>query len=84
MKDFWQSLAVSGIVVGIIVWAIIAHGQQQRAERGTLQWDILIDRFNEVRVLDTTGVCLYVYITGEGGGIAAVPKTQLPAGTGCQ
>lgn len=34
-----------------------------------------------VVVLDYPGVCLYVV---PGGGIAAVPKTQLPRGTKCQ
>ena len=37
-----------------------------------------------VTVIDTSGVCLYVYSDYNRGGIAAVPKTQLPKGAGCQ
>jgi hypothetical protein len=40
-----------------------------------------------VAVIDTEGVCLYIvrtFSSDGGAGIAAVPKTQLPKGTGCQ
>jgi hypothetical protein len=36
----------------------------------------------DIRVIDTTGVCLYV--APESDAIYAVPKTQLPAGAGCE
>lgn len=50
------------------------------AQSGTRWWKV----DDTVRIIDTSGVCLYVYAWGYTGGIAAVPKTQLPPGTGCQ
>jgi hypothetical protein len=38
-----------------------------------------------VEVIDTAGVCLYIYHDyNNGGAITSVPKTQLPKGAGCQ
>lgn len=53
----------------------------QKAERNTQFWFI-----DNVKVIDTSGVCLYVVLGSYDGApaIAAVPKTQLPQGTGCQ
>jgi hypothetical protein len=55
-------------------------------------WDSIYGdtRKTQVFVIDTAGVCLYVLQAdapqwdGVRGGIAAVPKTQLPKGAGCQ
>lgn len=73
---------VGWVIVGERLWA-------QKAEKGTQQWLIGLDKPYEgiavVHVIDTNGVCLYVTAGSSGGSaIAAVPKTQLPAGAGCQ
>lgn len=49
----------------------------------TRQWDITGGGLASmtVTVIDTTGVCVYLY---RGYGIAAMPKTQLRPGQGCQ
>ena len=39
---------------------------------------------SNVKVISTDGVCLYVVKWGYGAGIAAVPKSHLPPGVGCQ
>jgi hypothetical protein len=83
------------IVAGVFMLAITLYSisvTAQKAERGTTQWQIPLDgtTFSGplLRVVDTTGVCLYVMQGGAEYGarvaVAAVPKTQLPAGTGCQ
>lgn len=82
---------VVGVVAGLGLGAF-AHGelvtptlaQSRPAERGsypeTRTWVLPTSTFNAVRVVDTAGVCLYVYMET----IVAIPKTQLPPGTGCQ
>lgn len=53
------------------------------SSRATRQWVMEYDGggfHSYIGVVDTTGVCLYVTFHG----IAAVPKTQLPQGAGCQ
>jgi hypothetical protein len=45
---------------------------------------------NQIRVVDTAGVCLYILESEQGSfehqrtQLVAVPKTQLPKGAGCQ
>jgi len=40
---------------------------------------------NTIYVIETTGVCLYWSITDKGNpALAAVPKTALPSGVGCE
>lgn len=56
------------------------------------QWVINLDavggeKFVHIQIIDTTGVCLYVYQASDSaiyGSVAAIPKTQLPKGVGCQ
>jgi hypothetical protein len=79
---------VWGIALGVL-GTILAMDQThaQKAERATQQWTLpnVTGWYNaEVHVYDTAGVCLYVLVGDARGGIAAVPKTQLPQGTGCQ
>jgi len=65
----------------IIFTGLIVAARNQAVEKTpyhrTTEWEL---RWN-LKVIDTAGVCLYIY---EGQGIAAVPKTQLPPGVGCQ
>ncbi len=80
----WVTVVIGGVacvLYAFSVWVSAAHAQ--KAERGTQQWMIPATSFTDdtVTVKDTTGVCLYVTSHG---GIAAVPKTQLPQGSGCQ
>lgn len=78
-----------GLILGWIALVCFAtfvmlqvHYKAQKPERETQQWTIRSTRGNwgDVRVIDTAGVCLYYTYEG----IAAVPKSQLPVGTGCQ
>ena len=65
---------------------------QEKSPRQTRQWlaatirgDNFIQNDIDVHVIDTEGVCLYIARrSGTKVAIAAVPKTQLPSGTGCQ
>lgn len=61
----------------------------QKAERGTMQWNVPINDWggnNALHIVDTSGVCIYIVSWGNDGSpaIAAVPKGQLPVGAGCQ
>lgn len=85
-----QILLASLIGSGLGLWLIgQVHAQPaERVDRGTQQWAIIPvagDRIR-LRVIETSGVCLYLAndYTATGVAIAAVPKTQLPPGTGCQ
>lgn len=70
---------------GFLLFAGIAMLGQilgaQKAERGTLSWEL---PNSSVTVIDTSGVCLYVFHSYQVGGIAAVSKAALPMGAGCQ
>lgn len=74
------TLAVIFGAIGVTEWVAL------KANDVTKQWTIIADRrednYNRVyiRVVDTRGVCLYVTHQT----LAAVPKTLLPPGTGCQ
>ena len=74
----------------------VAAARQEKPARETRTWrafELPSGRAGfraDVDVIDTEGVCLYV-LRGESGrmgvtpvALAAVPKTQLPPGTGCQ
>lgn len=76
---------------------VVVEVAQERPERETRTWQALtLPEANyhadaRVDVIDTQGVCLYVVRTATWGSssvpaamFAAVPKTQLPAGAGCQ
>lgn len=90
-----QILLASLVLSGLGLWLIgQVHAQPaERAEDRTKQWTIPITKNAygtvSVHVLDTSGVCLYVVRDSTGmnennSAIAAVQKTQLPPGTGCQ
>lgn len=94
MKD-WQTillLPLAGLLVGLAL-GFRTHAQEKPA-RPTRQWlasEITYrdGSFSRVDVIDTEGVCLYVAVRGSfvvpnNIAITAVPKTQLPAGVGCQ
>lgn len=85
MKSWLVMIALVALGGALTGW--LTHVSGQKAERGTQQWDIATDS-GPVRVIDTAGVCLYVlqrqYGEGSYAAIAAVPKTQLPNGAGCQ
>lgn len=73
-----------GVILAILLPLPPVHAQ--KAERGTQHWTITVPATftvgeGTIHVFDMTGVCLYVSNTGA---LSAVPKTQLPAGTGCQ
>ena len=77
----------------MILTALIATSSaQEKPVRETRTWQVVTlpsmgwGTAGEVRVdvIDTEGVCLYVSRYGGKSGIAAVPKTQLPKGAGCQ
>lgn len=66
------------------LWAVVSA---QKAEKGTQQWTIPLSSSDpyDIRVVDTTGVCLYVINTpGMAVAITAISKATLPVGAGCQ
>lgn len=80
----------------VLAGAAVADALQEKPARATRSWRAYeLPRGKagagaDVDVVDTEGVCLYV-VRGEQGeygvtpvAIAAVSKTQLPAGAGCQ
>jgi hypothetical protein len=89
---------LTGILIGVLILAAAAKGRQlERAQPAhvTKQWAVSVLprydglRWTQVDVIDTAGVCLYVarseaFSQALSPAIAAVPKSQLPAGTGCQ
>jgi Na+/H+ antiporter NhaC len=83
-RDF-MLIVVASVAITWMAFGSPFQAHAQKAERGTQQWQININGWNTITVVDTSGVCLY-YVTGGDGNraIAAVPKTQLPQGTGCQ
>lgn len=69
-------------------WAIVLAilGLATLSAQESRHW-IAADFGPQVHVFDFTGVCIYVLdvpYTNRGGGIAVLPKTQLPKGAGCQ
>ena len=73
------------VTMGIVLWAQPVEVEWREYPK-TRVWTITAERPYDidmtVQVIDTAGVCLY--ITYDQGAIAAVPKTQLPVGRGCQ
>jgi hypothetical protein len=73
-------------IVAAVLTALVLHAQENDPSYpATRTWKIILPPgFYDVQVVETAGVCLYIGRTGEGSSIAAVPKTQLPPGKGCQ
>jgi hypothetical protein len=83
----WLGGGLIGFATALLLGPLAATAQ--KAERGTQHWTIAIPTTfglgdGNIHVFDTSGVCLYVLYGDKQGGIAAVPKTQLPANAGCQ
>ncbi len=85
-------IAAVATVLALTIGMAMAQEKPPRATRSWQAFTIdeggLQPRYTPVRlnVIDTEGVCLYVAREwyGNSVSIAAVPKTQLPPGTGCQ
>lgn len=92
VEDRDMLLFAVGLILLVLVCGLWGRSNQvsaEMAEKGTQQWDIrLPSKPGSLTVVDTNGVCLYLYrgswSADAGAAVAAVPKTQLPAGTGCQ
>lgn len=74
------------LIAGVDLFRVLASA---KVERGTQSWriDVPYSPFGSVAVtvVDTTGVCLYLVDGSHGmSGIAAIPKSTLPQGVGCQ
>jgi hypothetical protein len=94
-KDVLYPLSI-GVLLGLVFLALTAKAQRLERERPahvTTHWTVheLRGGYQEsqVDVIDTAGVCLYVvrskaFTRPTSPAIAAVPKSQLPPGTGCQ
>ena len=85
MRDALSAmLALLLVLVFMLTAAVIREISAQERDHAyhqTRSW--MLD--HEIRVIDTAGVCLYVYAGFRTGtAMVAVPKTQLPSGTGCQ
>lgn len=83
-------IPVVGLLLGYAAGAVLhnlgfVHAQSRPAERGnypeTRVWRIHPADWAPILVVDTAGVCLYETYHGS---MTAIPKTQLPPGTGCQ
>jgi hypothetical protein len=87
MKDFISGIAI-GLGVSLLSWGF-SHVHAQKAEKGTQHW-ILNGTGGyypgRVDIFDTNGICIYLYSSSSerAGNMVAIPKTQLPTGTGCQ
>jgi len=97
---------VGAVLLIMLVWAPRAwvlraqQAERLRPWRETKVWLLqpnnrALPSAGTILVLDTEGVCLYLYERSWSGGgfdtsdtlagaLVAVPKTQLPQGTGCQ
>lgn len=86
---FFLGVVMLGVSQNFVVYP------QEKPVRETRQWHVaMIPGVNDneyvavrIDVVDTEGVCLYVgrtYGTVKAPTITAVPKSQLPTGTGCQ
>ena len=92
LKGVGLGLAFQALVVATLVIVNVYVKAQEKPVRETRQWEVatlpIVDwKYGPVRVdvIDTEGVCLYVTrLAGKSSAIAAVPKTQLPKGAGCQ
>lgn len=91
--------ALGTLGLTLCLWSWSAVSAQERSGPQTVVWqavEIPVSYATDgrsvpgtiVNVVDTAGVCLYISrpISNDWNGptIAAVPKTQLPKGTGCQ
>ena len=75
------------IWVGLLAAGVVYTQAQEAVEgRPTKAWKLGVPGWvhTEIIVIDIAGVCIYKYDGYNKGGIAAVPKTQLPSGAGCQ
>lgn len=67
-----------------VINAIFAQAERERPASNPRQWNVHINDayygFTGVQIIDLDGVCLYVRPHG----IAAVPKSLLAPGVGCQ
>lgn len=86
----WQAI-LFGLSTSIVssAFTTMLHSQE-RSARPTRHWEAAGFSYNDwtsarVDVVDMEGVCLYVVArSGDPIAVTAVPKTQLPKGTGCQ
>lgn len=91
LKAFTVLILSGAALVAVAVY--IVHAQERSAFQ-TRQWTVGVITYSSlenarVDVIETEGVCLYVAVAGidprhRVATLAAVPKTQLPKGTGCQ
>lgn len=79
LKRYMLTVAVWAAIVTTLV---LTAQEKDVSYPETRRWWIGRISINDayVEVIDTAGVCLYVVETG----IAAVPKTQIAPGKGCQ
>ena len=86
-RDFWRDVLFT--VAWGVMWAVIAGGsawllikvdaqEKDPSYPRTRVWRIA--ETNNLYIVETAGVCIY----WSPDGLAAVPKTQLPKGAGCQ
>jgi hypothetical protein len=83
-----------GMIAGAALWSAGAPARAQESPaHQTRVWQVAAVKnpadwwATDVYAVDTEGVCLYVARTQSATGqpvLAAVPKTQLPQGVGCQ
>lgn len=90
MSKLWLAipfLPLAPVVIGLSIITARAAGQEKPA-RQTHTWEaVYTQRGVHVEIVDTEGVCLYIATrtaSVDPLAITAIPKTQLPAGTGCQ
>lgn len=84
MTKLIVGLLFSGLIVFFYSLGHII-GQAERAPSSTKHWILDHDSwFGNTEVFDTKSVCIYVFKNFKGGGIAAIPKSQLNIGAGCQ
>jgi hypothetical protein len=81
-------LQLSAFLFGVSAGIFGRGYAQEKSPRATRMWNVATVNGAAVSIIDTEGVCVYVAVPSwsreHSPAIAAVPKTQLPKGTGCQ
>lgn len=92
MKEFHPAIVAIAIVIcfciGLKLAPLLAQ-ERMPNYRPTRSWTITAVDGTRLSVVETAGVCIYISMHFQASyadtvAMAAVPKTQLPMGAGCQ
>lgn len=73
------------IALAILMSAWFLGRVQAQSNAKVWRAGVYEDSMHDINVIDMSGVCLYYVMTYDANvALAAIPKTQLPPGIGCQ